>query len=181
MLEKEYKAILTRSEYDAVKGAFSWDWVKEQTNNYYTDDDGVFFKNRIMFRVREKDGKCVIQVKSKKNVDNALQICEEREFPIDGVPSVIENVREYTDLECGNIRRMGAAKTLRCSKMWDDSTEICLDKTEYFDKCDYEIEVEYTASDIPDDLKNVLAELGITFTKKAIGKFSRFLEEYNKQ
>lgn len=186
MLEKEYKSIITEEKYNAVKNYFDWDWIKEQTNNYYTDDNGLFFKNKIMFRVREKDGKAVIQVKTKKSTDTSLQICEENEFPADdicstGVPDIIDSPERYTGIKTESIRRMGAAKTLRCSKMWDKHTEICLDRTIYFDKCDYEIEIEYTSDDIPAELKQILNGLGITFDKKAVGKFSRFLNEYNKK
>jgi uncharacterized protein YjbK len=46
--------------------------------------------------------------------------------------------------------------------MWDSSVEICLDKSEYLDKCDYEIEVEYTG-DFPDELTDELKKLGIEF------------------
>ncbi|MCD8390989.1 MAG: CYTH domain-containing protein [Firmicutes bacterium] len=179
MLEKEYKCLLTFDEYDRVKNHFEWDSAKEQTNNYYTDDNGVFSKNRIMFRVREKDNRAVIQVKSRKNSDSALQICEETEFPIDSVPQIIENPEKYTGVKSGAARRIGAAVTLRRSKMWDDNTEICLDMTTYFDKHDYEIEIEYTAEDIPAELKAELNRIGIVFSEPSKGKYSRFLDEYH--
>lgn len=180
MLEKEYKQLLSAEEYEALHARFKWDSEAEQINNYYTDDDGVFFKNKIMFRVREKNGKRVIQVKRKKSENSPLQICVENEFETDSVPETIENPERYTGIKSGAIHRIGSAVTLRSSEMWDDKTEICLDKTTYFGVTDYEIEIEYTADDIPDALKDELKKLNVSFTDKAIGKFSRFLNEYEK-
>lgn len=175
MLEKEYKAMLSEADFEKIKDAFLWDSVKVQTNNYYTDDDGILRKNRVMFRVREKDGKCVIQVKLHKNKNSPLQICEENEFPINSVPKIIENGEKYTGIKTGPLVLLGNAKTKRYSKMWDKYTEICLDKTEFLDICDYEIEVEYTADKIPDDLAEKLNSLGVEFKTSSCGKFSRFL------
>lgn len=175
MLEKEYKAMLSCEDFEKLKDAFLWDSVKVQTNNYYTDSDGVLRKNRVMFRIRKKDGKCVIQVKLHKNKNSPLQICEENEFMIDSVPQIIENGEQYTGIKTGALMLLGNAKTERYSKMWDKDTEICLDKTEYLGICDYEIEVEYTADTIPADLTEKLNSLGVEFKENSSGKFSRFL------
>lgn len=177
MLEKEYKAMLDKSNFEKIKHAFLWDSVKVQTNYYYTDDDGILRENRVMFRVREKDGKCVIQIKYHKNKNSPLQICEENEFRINNVPEIIENGEKYTKIKTGPLKLLGNARTQRYSKMWDDNTEICLDKTEYLGICDYEIEVEYTADTIPDDLTEKLNSLGVEFIESSCGKFSRFLNE----
>lgn len=176
MLEKEYKSMLTEEEYKRLKNHFVWDEAYEQTNNYYSDGLGIIQKHRIMFRVREKAGKSVIQVKFHKNKNSPLQICEENEFGVDKVPEVIENGEKYTGLKTGPLKRLGRSVTLRHSKMWDDKTEICLDKTSYFDRVDYELEVEYTTDKINKKLLSELKELGIEFKISSKGKFSRFLE-----
>ena len=62
--------------------------------------------------------------------------------------------------------------------MWDGNTEICLDKTTYFDKTDYEIEIEYSGEDIPGELTSELNRLGVEFRENAVGKYSRFLQAY---
>ena len=61
-----------------------------------------------------------------------------------------------------------------------NGSELCLDKTTYFDKTDYEVEVEYEEK-ISADLLMKLTSLGVRFNEKCVGKFSRFLAEYKNQ
>ena len=196
MLETEYKRLLTADEYNKIAAHFDWDSVKEQTNHYYGDEDKILANNRVMFRVRVKGGKSVIQVKLHKNADSPLQICEELEYPIDGVPEVIENGEKYTGIKTGTLKNLGCTVTLRHSKMWDSQTEICLDKTEYLGITDYEIEIEYTdehedsrgieplsssallrksSQKIPEKLSAELNALGVEFKENSVGKYTRFL------
>ncbi len=179
MLEKEYKSLLTEEEYKTLEAAFEWDSVKKQENHYFTDENGILRANRVMFRVRVKDGKNVIQVKTHQNGGSPLQICEELEFETDGVPDVIENGEKYTGIKTAELHNIGCAVTLRHSKMWDADTEICLDKTEYLGVCDYEIEIEYTSEEIDAELTEKLKSMGIEFKAVSVGKFSRFLSVYN--
>ena len=181
MLEKEYKSLLTEDEYNKIAAHFEWDWVKEQTNHYYCDEDKILAKNRVMFRVRVKDGKSAIQVKLHKNAGSPLQICEELEYPVDGVPEVIEDGEKYTGIKAGELKNLGCTVTLRHSKMWDNQTEICLDKTEYLGITDYEIEIEYTGEEIPEALSAELTALGVEFKKASVGKYTRFLRALEKQ
>ena len=181
MLEKEYKSLLTESEYNKIASHFDWDSVKEQTNHYYCDDERILAKNRVMFRVRVKDNKSVIQVKLHKNADSPLQICEELEYGVDGVPETIEDVEKYTGIKTGTLKNLGCTVTLRHSKMWDSQTEICLDKTEYLGITDYEIEIEYTGEEMPKDLSAELTALGVEFKENSVGKYTRFLKALEKQ
>ena len=176
MLETEYKSLLTESEYNKITAHFNWDSVKEQTNHYYCDDEKILAKNRVMFRIRVKDSKSVIQVKLHKNADSPLQICEELEYPVDGVPETIADGEKYTGIKTGTLKNLGCTVTLRHSKMWDDKTEICLDKTEYLGIIDYEIEIEYTGEEIPEKLSAELTALGVEFNENSVGKYTRFLK-----
>ena len=180
MLETEYKSLLIQSVYNKIANHFDWDWVKEQTNHYYGDKDKILAKNRVMFRVRVKDNNSVIQVKLRKNANSPLQICEELEYPIEGVPEVIADGEKYTGIKTGELKNLGCTVTLRHSKMWDSQTEICVDKTEYLGITDYEIEVEYTGEKIPENLSAELTALGVEFKKNSIGKYARFSKALEK-
>lgn len=181
MLETELKRIITKDVYEKIHAAFSWDSEYEQVNYYYSDKNGLLRKNHITVRVRTKDGMAKLQIKNHKNSDSALQICEETERDIQGIPEIIDAKTAYeaTGLDCGELFLMGSAATLRSSLMWDGNTEICLDRTRYFGITDYEIEVEYTYKVNPKLIKQ-LSELGVEFNEKTKGKFSRFLKEYKK-
>lgn len=181
MTETEIKSIIDEETYKKAVKAFKWDSVKEQVNNYYTDKAGLLREKRIMVRVRVVDGKAKIQVKLHKNAGSPLQICEENEYEIDGVPETLdaETAKKITAMETGELFRMGAAATKRHS-LKHNGSELCLDRTVYFDKVDYEVEVEYEDK-MSADLLMKLSSLGVTFNKKCVGKFSRFLAEYEKQ
>ena len=181
MLETEYKSLLTESEYNKIAAHFNWDSVKEQVNHYYCDADKVLAKNRVMFRVRVKDGNSVIQVKLHKNAGSPLQICEETEYPVNGVPEAIADGEKYTGIKAGELKNIGCTVTLRHSKMWDNQTEICLDKTEYLGITDYEIEIEYTGEEIPEKLSTELTALGVEYRKASVGKYTRFLRALEQQ
>lgn len=176
MLETEYKCIIDEETYNKIENAYAWNWVKEQTNNYYFDEALELSKRRIMVRVREKDGAYKVQVKLHKNSDSPLHICEETEFDIDSAPQVIDAVqaKRFTGIDTGRLLKSGILRTLRHSLMWNDTTEICLDKNTYLDRTDYEIEVEYTDG-MPDGLVEELKALGVEFTESAVGKYTRFM------
>lgn len=178
MLETELKALITEEIYEKIKAEFDWDWIREQVNHYYTDADGVLRKNRVMVRIRVKDGVSKLQVKLRKNDGGPLQVCEETEYDFDGVPQSIpsETAKTVTGIDTGDLFRMGCSATLRHSLILDN-TEICLDKTQYFDTTDYEIELEYVDK-INQQLLDRLSELGVEFKEKSIGKFSRFIKKY---
>ncbi len=181
MTETEIKSIIDETTYKQAIKAFKWDSVKEQTNYYYTDKNGILREKRIMVRVRVVDGIPKIQIKLHKNENSPLQICEENEYETDCVPDVIdsEKAREITGIDTGELYKMGFASTVRNLK-YHNGSELCLDKTTYFDKTDYEVEVEYEDK-MSADLLMKLTSLGIAFNKKCVGKFSRFLDEYEKQ
>ena len=177
MLEVEYKSLLTKEIFDKIRTHYKWDHIKSQTNHYYTDPTGELSRRHIMVRVREIDGKYCVQVKAHKNPGEALQICEENEFPIDALPEAIskEDAFKYTGVRTGDLALLGDLTTLRHSLMWCQGVEICLDKSEYFDRVDYEIEVEYTG-DFPPQLMDELRDLGVEFKEKSKGKYTRFVK-----
>lgn len=181
MKETEIKSIIDEETYTKVKRAFNWSSVFEQENHYYTDHGGILREKRIMVRVRVANGVPKIQVKLHKNSGSPLQICEENEYEINDVPEIIsaERAKEITGLDVGELYRMGVAVTKRRT-ITRGTSELCLDKTTYFDKTDYEVEVEYVEK-LSADLLIKLIPLGVDFNKKCVGKFSRFLDEYNKR
>lgn len=181
MTETEIKSIIDEATYKRVKQSFQWNSRKEQVNYYYTDKKGVLREKRIMVRVRVVDNVAKLQVKLHKNDNSPLQICEENEYEIENAPEIIdaETAKAVTGMDVGELYNMGASKTVRRSYKRNGS-ELCLDKTTYFDKTDYEVEVEYEEK-MSADILMKLTSIGVVFNKKCVGKFSRFLEEYNKQ
>lgn len=175
MLETELKCMLDERTYKELETGFTWDWVKAQVNSYYSDPAGELKKNGITLRVRTKDGVNVIQVKAHKNTGSPLQIAEETEYPTDTIPDGFtpDEVRSMTGCDVG-AALLGSLTTLRHSLMYSEGVEICLDKNDYLDKTDYELEIEYT-KEIPDELLVKLRSAGVEFKTAAVGKCSRFM------
>ena len=178
--EQEY-FLVDKDLYKSILNAFTWEKVREQTNYYYTDKAGILREKRIMVRIRVVGEVAKLQVKLHKNENSPLQICEENEFETEEVPDIInaELAKEITGEDVGELYKMGCAVTKRNSLVHNGS-ELCLDKTTYFDKTDYEVEVEYEEK-ISADLLMKLTSLGVRFNEKCVGKFSRFLAEYKNQ
>ena len=180
MLETELKCIIDKDKFNKIADFYKWDKVIVQTNHYYRDTTGELKKNGVTFRIREIDSQFKLQIKQHKNPGSALQICEESEFEIDcAIPFfTAEEVKAYTGTDAGDVFLMGSATTERYSLMWDKNTEICLDYTTYLDTEDFEIEVEFTHSECPPQLLEELADFGIEFKEKSVGKYSRFAKRF---
>ena len=180
MKETELKSIIDAETYEKIIKAFKWDGITEQTNHYYTDRNGILSEKHITFRIRVIEGEAKIQVKHHKNKDRDLQICEEKEVPVNGVPDTIDarTAKKVTGIDTGELFRMGEAHTRRRT-LTRSGSELCLDKTKYFDTVDYEVELEYTDK-MSAELLMKLSALGVAFNKSCTGKFSRFLKEYEK-
>ena len=176
MLETELKCMISAEAFERVKAAYKWNGVKTQENHYYSDTSGVLAENRTVFRIRKSGGTYKIQVKAHKNSSSPMQISEETEFDISNAPEIVsaEDGRRYTGLDTGELVKLGFNVTERYSFMPDENTELCLDKTSYFDITDYEVEVEYRG-EYPSELIDGLKALGVIFENEAVGKYTRFI------
>lgn len=179
MTETEIKSIIDIETYKRVKQSFNWEKITVQENHYYTDKEGLLSEMRTTVRVRVIGDTAKLQVKRHKNENSPLQVCEEQEYEIEGVPDKIdkETAKRITGTET-ELYRMGSAVTERRT-VCKSGSELCLDKTTYFDKTDYEVEVEYEDK-MSAELLMKLTELGVKFERSSVGKFTRFVEEYKK-
>lgn len=175
MLETELKALLTKYQYQTLLTMFDYTKEVTQTNSYYISPDNALKSQGITFRIRTIGDIHTAQIKKHINKQGGLQVSEEREFKIDDIPPEFteEEVYLYTGIKT-TASLIGELTTLRMSCMFCDGVEICLDKSTYLGKTDYEIEVEYT-SPVPDKLINELGKIDITFNSPTPGKYSRFL------
>lgn len=180
MLETEFKCLISKETYETLRDKVSWNSCREQINHYYADKNGAVTEKRLMIRVREIGGKYALQIKTRTNSGSPLQICEENEYEIDGVPPMIdaETIKRYTGEDIGDVYLIGTLKTKRRIYNWAPGTEICLDKSTYAGVTDYEIEVEYSG-EVDKELLVRLSAYGVEFKQNSIGKFSRFYKRCN--
>lgn len=182
MIENEFKIMLDQGQYEKVLEMFGWNEVIVQVNHYYDTDDLILSSLHITCRVREIfgiEGKYFLQMKFPAAAEYSRV---ELEKPLDALPETLtadELLRPngYGDLP--NVKRLGMLKTTRNVHRFEGG-EIDLDKSEYFGKTDYEIEVEFTDENSARKvLSKITEKLGIEPNSEVCaGKIRRFLEEY---
>lgn len=181
MLEKEVKIRLSEEEYKTVMDLFEWNDEFLQTNYYYGDVENIGVDNDLTIRVRQVAGKYLFQLKKPVAYKESLHIKKEVEKEVAEIPKSISSkeLYEFAGVECAEVELLGSLSTLRMICNWSSEVEICLDKSEYFNKVDYELEIEFTG-EYPTDVMSILKERNIVSAKSVLGKFSRFMETYLK-
>lgn len=179
MIENEFKIMLTENQYEELLALYDFKTIV-QTNHYYDTEDLQMSARHITVRVRELGGKFFLQMKLPTEV-NFSRVELSRE--LEKLPETLSG-KELTDLSgtvCPSVKRIGTLKTTR--GIWKfDGGELDLDRSEYFDKTDYEMEIEFTDErSALAVLSKITQKLGVSSNPDVcIGKVKRFIEEYKK-
>ena len=184
MIENEFKIMLTQAQYNAIRSLYSWDSEKEQINSYYDSPDLKCSDMHITVRVRSVSGKYLLQLKlpADLNEDNGALSRIELEKQLEKIPPVLSGseLKELCGAELPDVDLLGTLTTMRSVKHFPGA-EIDLDRSEYFGKTDYELEVEYTDKAAAERiLAEIAAAVSIDRNAPVTGKIRRFLEEYKK-
>lgn len=181
MIENEFKIMLSLEQYEKLIPLYEWDEVIDQTNHYYDNESLLLSELHITCRVREIEGKYFLQMKFPGAAEYSRL---EFEKPLNSLPDEIDADEPFRPHPHGHpmlpiVKRLGSLKTTRNVHRFEGG-EIDLDKSEYFGKTDYELEIEFTDEQAA---RSILAEitekLGIQPSSEVCtGKIRRFLEEY---
>lgn len=177
MKEQEFKSLISEEQFEAIKKAFDWDKEFTQVNHYYFDNNDYIIKNEMTVRVREKTDSCKLQVKIPESIRSNIHIKNEFSMQFDSVPQIIEGkvLNELCGLDVGDVKRVGELKTERRTKSITDSVKLFLDKSDYLNTTDYEVEIEYL-NDVS-EIADLIRELGITESEVTYGKKTRFVRK----
>ncbi len=183
MIENEFKVMLTEEQYSKIHSMFAWQKEIEQTNYYFDTADLSLVNAHITCRVRLIDGKYLLQMKLPNGA--AYSRIEIEQELGDTLPGTLSG--QQLSALCGkedmpDVKLIGELKTMRSVKKFGDAAEIDLDKSTYFGKTDYELEIEFTDEATA---RAVLAEITLNagLTPKGdvcLGKIHRFIAEYKK-
>ena len=183
MIENEFKIMLNLEQYKKLLGMYEWNEVIEQTNHYYDSENMLLSELHITCRVREIAGKYFLQMKFPGAVEYSRV---EMEKPLDSLPEEIDADEAVRPHPHGHpmlprVKRLGTLKTTRNVHCFEGG-EIDLDKSEYFGKTDYELEIEFTdEKSARKVLSEIKEKLGIEPNSEVCaGKIRRFLGEYLK-
>ena len=178
MIEKEYKCILDKKQYQNIERLFSFQEEFTQINFYYKEKD----KNSdTTIRIRVKDNSWYLQVKEPVNTSNGTHTKRELQTIINTIPDVIKadmlnslcHSKQYRD-----SYYVGFMITQRKIKKFNNC-EIALDANYYFDVVDYELEIEYQ-EEIEQEILELLGKEKVIQYVNSGGKFSRFMALYDK-
>lgn len=184
-IEIEIRAILTKDEYEKVLSSLS-NYTSYSQTNYYLDDSKLSFSNNYHgLRIREKDHKYELTLKQKINNDY-LEINQEITAKIKEnmvnpgyFPSgeVFDYLTKNNLIDPKNIYIVCKLKTTRIDINYE-GTIISLDKNEYFDITDYNIECEsINNNEVEKTLTIFLSKFGIQLKKSPITKLEKALSK----
>lgn len=139
MTELEKKLLLSQEEYDYLMEHFGYDSslsdksIIKQINYYFDTDDLSMNHQNITCRIRLKDGK--YKGIMKQHTSNSDQSTEKE-------VEVRNGIYDNTFIDMG-LTFQGRLITDRCVILKDSHCEVVLDKNEYLEHTDYELEIEY--------------------------------------
>lgn len=180
MIENEFKIMLTKAQYEKLLSSRDFSTVT-QVNYYYDTGNLEMSARHITVRVRELDGKFYLQMKLP--TEKALSRVE-LEKELDALPETLSGdlLSSLAKGDYPEVKKIGSLKTTRSVRKFDGG-EIDLDKSEYFGKIDYEVEIEFTNELNARKVLNEITELLEIKPDGEVcaGKIRRFLEEYKNQ
>ena len=135
MIEHEKKVLLSKCEYMCILNDV-YEFGEEQIhiNHYYDTDSFGYNDLGITCRVREKKGVYIATVKQ----HGAPETASEKS-------SYVKNEKDNSLFEGMNVKYFGSMKTERRETTPCKGVTIVLDRNEYLDTVDYELEIEYEA------------------------------------
>lgn len=177
MLEQEFKALISKEQFEKIRYNYTWDKKFTQVNHYYFDNNDYIIKNEITVRVREKDNLYKLQIKIPESIRSNIHIKNEFSMPFDNVPQVISGdvLKKLCGFDVGDVKRLGELKTERRTKKISDSVKLFLDKNEYLNTIDFEVEIEYLNDE--SEIINLVRELGLSKSAVTYGKKTRFVQK----
>lgn len=175
-IEKEYKMLLTKEEFETLLNNFPQAVFKKQCNTYYDTKTHAIQKKKGAMRIREVDKKFIFTLKMhsedgllefEKEVDeNSLNVFKDIE---------IQNLLDKFHIN-GDLMKLTSLCTKRAT-IKTEFAEICFDISTYNGHTDYEIEYEYKKEhDGLTVFQNILKDINLTYTSNCKSKIQRALD-----
>ena len=183
-LEIEFKADLSKEDYDSLISNFDKSKIYRQIN-YYIDDDNLSISGKKCgLRIREKDGDFELTLKvpeivGKTEINQQISnkiyenFAKHNDFPVG-------EVKEYLEQKLGimttTIHILGELITDRLDIKYKTAL-ISIDKSTYNSKTDYEIECEDSSLESAKaNLLDFLKKYHINYKESHGTKLRRFIE-----
>ncbi len=182
MVENEFKLMLTEQQYTKLYSMYGWDKEYTQINYYFDTPSLELITSHVTCRVRYVGGAYYLQMKLPNGAEHSRIELEQKLGDALPFKLTAEELNELSGRDdMPDARRIGELRTLRSVKYFKGA-EIDLDKSSYFGKTDYELEIEFTDESAARELLQELKQAaGIEASSDVcLGKIHRFVAEYKK-
>ncbi len=153
-IEKEFKNLLTKEQYESIAGDYQSVFTKDvtQTNSYY-DYEGLLQQHKMALRIRIVEGKETGEI-TLKIPQSSLEVLEYTEvLPIDilnaynhdkqfALPTSLQETLENKGITLQTVNQTALLTTHRLEGGLSENEWLVLDESHYNGKVDYEMEME---------------------------------------
>lgn len=153
-IEKEYKNLLTKAQYEAIADDYQSVFKKDvtQTNSYY-DYEGLLQQHKMALRIRIVEGKETGEI-TLKIPQSSLEVLEYTEvLPVDilnaynhdkqfALPTSLQETLENKGITLQTVNQTALLTTHRLEGALSENEWLVLDESHYNGKVDYEMEME---------------------------------------
>ena len=153
-IEKEFKNLLTKAQYDAIAGDYQSVFTKDvtQTNSYY-DYEGLLQQHKMALRIRIVEGKETGEI-TLKIPQSSLEVLEYTEvLPVDilnaynhdkqfTLPTSLQEALENKGVTLQTVNQTALLTTHRLEGALSENEWLVLDESHYNGKVDHEMEME---------------------------------------
>lgn len=175
-IEKEYKILVTKEQFDSLMCLYDDYEVIDQLNVYYDTCDGRMKELRGGMRIRSIGNRYIFTIKF-KHPEGHLEL--EKEVSSDCIEDIMSDCEiqswfhEYgLNFPLVEIGRLRTIRHLHRSEV----AELCFDVNEYNGMIDYEIEYEYIKEhDGLTIFQQLLSHVNVVYKKNCISKIGRTL------
>ena len=153
-IEKEFKNLLTKEQYEAVADDYQSVFTKDvtQTNSYY-DYEGLLQQHKMALRIRIVEGKETGEI-TLKIPQSSLEVLEYTEdLPVDilnaynhdkqfTLPTSLQEALENKGITLQIVNQTALLTTHRLEGALSENEWLVLDESHYNGKVDHEMEME---------------------------------------
>lgn len=153
-IEKEFKNLLTKEQYEAIAGDYQSVFTKDitQTNSYY-DYEGLLQQHKMALRIRIVEGKETGEI-TLKIPQSSLEVLEYTEvLPVDilnaynhdkqfTLPTSLLEALENKGITLQTVNQTALLTTHRLEGALSENEWLVLDESHYNGKIDFEMEME---------------------------------------
>lgn len=173
-IEIEYKQLLSKEQYNLIKSFMLKNNVIPfiHENYYFDSKDFKLKKENKALRIRKIDDSyeaCLKQKRKYDLIEDNIALTKEEAFKILKEPNLLS---KYYNIDF-NIILLGSLKTKRYEYQLKEGL-ICLDKSNYLDNEDYEIEFEAIDYNQKNRFIDFLKMFEIEFKENKKSKIARF-------